>query len=491
MHCARSYYLCKKLSSGSTSNRLLSVTKSAVSKSSSHFHHHHHHHAPLASCSLLSLSSPPGTGLQQHVFSGRSLSTRTDGNDGSSGSKPPSGSRSGEDDKNFFLQNDEDSLPTPPSYVRDAVTGKWTDKTQAELSLEDRKLLKLDDESRTMALMSRLETQWDAAAAANHEHDKDGFGTLHAEQKRVAHRIQEEQLALGTIGRDPSSLIGSNITKSEDDNNHKGNPKDDEQPQQQPLSSREFQALKNYAAKEHNIHPKDFASLTVNDPDLIPHHNSISSGRAEGNTDSKQFYDADLDLAHLNPKLNKLAFSDDNVDHYDPFADLLPSDFNPTRKVNRKHAKLLPTRLLHHNNLSLLRRYTTPGGKIMNRVQSRLGVKDQRKIAKLVKRARHLGLIPHIGQWKFEDHGNLHERGLNDAEADSVGGGEGKRDWEVELEKRGLWPLADENELVKRFYDIDGILDHLAGPMDGNKRKELEDLLTGGDGTGTAKSSQN
>ena len=119
----------------------------------------------------------------------------------------------------------------------------------------------------------------------------------------------------------------------------------------------------------------------------------------------------------------------------------------------------------------------------MNRVQSRLGAKDQRKIAKLVKRARHLGLIPHIGQWKFEDHGNLQERGLqaegNNASANEE---EGKRDWEIELEKRGLWPLADENELVKRFYDMDGILEHLAGPVDGKKRKELEDLLMGGVG---------
>ncbi|EED88776.1 predicted protein, partial [Thalassiosira pseudonana CCMP1335] len=58
----------------------------------------------------------------------------------------------------------------------------------------------------------------------------------------------------------------------------------------------------------------------------------------------------------------------------------------------------LPKKILHHNNLILLRRYVTPGGKIMNRVQSRLGAKDQRKVAKLVKRARHLGLIPHMGQ---------------------------------------------------------------------------------------------
>jgi len=441
-----------------------------------------HHVAPLTSSSSL-LSSPPTTSLPIILTTHhRSLSTT---NDGSNNNKPPPPNSSDqEDDKNFFLQNDEASLPTPPSYVRDAVTGKWTDKTQAELSLEDKKLLKLDEQSKTEELVSRLEHQWNAAAAeaseTNNNDADDGFGSLHAEQKRVAHRIQEEKLALGAIGRDPALAT----TKSEDDDD---NNKEEEG---LPLSSREFQTLKTYAAKEHNINPKDFARLTSNDPDLLPHNTISSGGRggAEGNSDSKQFYDADLDLAHLNPKLNKLAFSDENVDHYDPFADLLPSDFNPTRKVNRKHAKLLPKQILHHNNLSLLRRYTTPGGKIMNRVQSRLGAKDQRKIAKLVKRARHLGLIPHLGQWKFEDHGNLQERGLSDAEADNVGGAEGKRDWEVELEKRGLWPLADENELVKRFYDVDGILEHLAGPVDGGKRKELEDLLRGGVGEVTNKS---
>lgn len=448
MYCLRSY-ICR-LSSSGASGRLLK-------SSSVHFHHGiKNSAAPITTSSCSLLSSSPSSLSSHH----RSLSTTNNKNN-------DDGKSNNDEDKNFLLQNDEDSLPTPPSYVRDSITGKWTDKTHAELSLEERKLLQLDEETKTKELMARLEKQWHDAAAAASDSSGDGFGTLHSEQRRVAHRIQEEKLALGTIGRGP--------TTSDDDNK-----------EEQPLSSREFQALKNYASKEHNIHPKDFARLNANDPDLLP-HNNMSSGRAgsEGNSDSKQFYDADLDLAHLNPKLNKMAYSGDgdNIDHYDPFADLLPSDFNPTRKVNRKHAKLLPKRLLHHNNLSLLRRYTTPGGKIMNRVQSRLGAKDQRKIAKLVKRARHLGLIPHIGQWKFEDHGYLHEEGLKQAESDNVDDqAEGKRDWEVELEKRGLWPLADDNELAKRFYDIDGILEHLAGPMDSNKRKELEDLLSGGTG---------
>jgi small subunit ribosomal protein S18 len=111
----------------------------------------------------------------------------------------------------------------------------------------------------------------------------------------------------------------------------------------------------------------------------------------------------------------------------DPFSDLMPSDLNPARKVNNRKAKKIPRKLLHHNNLSLLRRYVTPSGQIMNRVQSRLGAKEQRKVAKLVKRARHLGLIPFIGQWKFTNHGNIHEKDISE-----------DRDWEKELKKRGL-----------------------------------------------------
>ena len=63
----------------------------------------------------------------------------------------------------------------------------------------------------------------------------------------------------------------------------------------------------------------------------------------------------------------------------------------------------------------------------MNRVQSRLGAKDQRKVSKLIKRARHLGLIPVLGQWKVEDHGNVKEKDILE-----------EREWEQELIERGL-----------------------------------------------------
>jgi len=385
-------------------------------------------------------------------------------------------------DQKFFLNNDESTLPHPPSYVRDSITGKWTDKTLAELSSADRKLLNLTDDMQNEELLSRLDERWKSAA----EEGKDG--ELNKEHVRLAHRIQEEKLALGVIGRDSATTIPN---RSDDDDG-----KDDTPPStDKPLTSREFQALKTYAKKEYGIKESDFTKLSTDNDSgesLIP-INDVASG-SENISSSKQYFDADLDLAYLNPRLNKRAYNDDGVSgRDDPFADLLPSDLNPARKVNRKNAKPIPQRLLHHNNLSLLRRYTTPGGKIMNRVQSRLGAKDQRKIAKLVKRARHLGLIPHLGQWKYEDHGNLNEISSdNSMNYDDDEDEEGKKDWEVELEKRGLWPLQDETELVKKYYEMDKIMDHIAGPRrqggvteDGvvestnKKREELESLLGG------------
>ena len=76
----------------------------------------------------------------------------------------------------------------------------------------------------------------------------------------------------------------------------------------------------------------------------------------------------------------------------------------------------------------------------------------------------------------------------NDNDTEDDDGDEGKRDWEVELEKRGLWPLQNETELIQKYYDMDKIMDHIAGPRrreDGTsattnkKREELERLLGG------------
>jgi ribosomal protein S18 len=103
----------------------------------------------------------------------------------------------------------------------------------------------------------------------------------------------------------------------------------------------------------------------------------------------------------------------------------------PNAKLNRRQATLLPTHLRHHNNMALLRKYMTPGGQIVPRTQTRLGAKDQSKVATLIKGTRSMGLIPTIGQWRVHDHGNLLMTG---AELD----GHSKTEWETVFEKVGL-----------------------------------------------------
>jgi small subunit ribosomal protein S18 len=105
----------------------------------------------------------------------------------------------------------------------------------------------------------------------------------------------------------------------------------------------------------------------------------------------------------------------------------MPDDLSPSRVVNRKRAKQIPVKLLHHNNVGLLRYFISETGQIRNRVQTRLGARDQRRIARLIKRARSLGLVPYLGQFKVEDHGWVHAPDIHK-----------ERKWEKNLAERGL-----------------------------------------------------
>jgi ribosomal protein S18 len=117
---------------------------------------------------------------------------------------------------------------------------------------------------------------------------------------------------------------------------------------------------------------------------------------------------------------------DEHLDD-NPYADLMPADMSPSRLVNRKKAKSIPVPLLHHNNIPLLQSFLTETAQIRSRIQTRLGARDQRRVSRLVKRARNLGLIPYQGQFRSEQHGWVHARDIDQ-----------ERPWEKELERRGL-----------------------------------------------------
>lgn len=51
---------------------------------------------------------------------------------------------------------------------------------------------------------------------------------------------------------------------------------------------------------------------------------------------------------------------------------------------------------LNYKNVKLLQKYLTPAGSIVTRERSGLSAKMQRRLAREIKRARHLALLPFV-----------------------------------------------------------------------------------------------
>ncbi len=355
-------------------------------------------------------------GKKVDIVATSSVRFLSDGKRGEEGKDPTAAITTDEDpfgvnykDVDIDGESDESNVnigpDLPPNYIRDSATGKFTGKIQKELSSEEVRLLKLSPLAKDQALTERVT---DALSNEGLEHS--------------SRRIREQEIAFNVLGRkvpDVSEAITSEAADGDVTDSFTA-----------PLTDEEFRSLERFMQKSS---AGDDETKTINGvlqdaktDNLIPIARK-SSAKNQTYPASNDENDPDLDLEWTTMAAQSSMSDIDEEDLEDPFANLMPSDLNPAKKVNRKRAKPLPKELLHHNNLALLRRYVTPGGQIMNRVQSRLGAKDQRKISKLVKRARHLGLIPVLGQWKVEDHGNVKEKDILE-----------NRDWEKELLERGL-----------------------------------------------------
>ena len=246
--------------------------------------------------------------------------------------------------------------------------------------------------------MDRIDKDWDLS-----RDDSDASDA--ARRSKLAGRISQDNIGLNVLGRS----VEAQNTKSALEDGEEGFK--DRFGFSKPLSPNEFDIFQK--------HMKDEYDIDVTEDD-IPVENTASDSLGDNVADNDY-------LANKWLSSKAMRFMDGSQDDDDPFSDLLPSDLSPSRLVNRKQAKPIPKQLFHHNNLALLRRYITPTGQIMSRMHSRLGAKDQRKMAKLIKRARHLGLIPHQGQFAVEVHGNIHEEGIEE-----------DKEWEKELVRRGL-----------------------------------------------------
>jgi ribosomal protein S18 len=285
----------------------------------------------------------------------------------------------------------------PPKYKRDTMTGKFTGEEEADLSDREKQLLNMDPVEEQDYLLQKILNEWNIST-------DDEEGSAH-KLARLAKRVRGDNMGLNALGRSVASLsLKGKLEEGEDSYA-------DETGFSKPLSPSEFRIFQKHMEDEYKteIDEDDVPVESVDSDD------SILTGYAENE---------DLNNKWLSSRA--IRFMDDSKDD-DPFSDLLPSDLSPSRLVNRRQAKPIPKQLLHHNNVVLLRRYITPAGQIMNRVQSRLGAKDQRKVAKLIKRARALGLLPTAGQFAVEARGNIHEKDIHE-----------EKDWERELARRGL-----------------------------------------------------
>lgn len=364
----------------------------------------------LSRSSSVTSSTGPLSLLAKHTapsiapYPRRWLSSGKDGDDDSNKNDPS-------DDPfgvNFDDGSDKLGPDTPPLYKRDSVTGKFTGEQEVELTPQERQLLQMDPVQEEEYLVQKLASELDLDDE-NEEEDS-------RRRNAFSERVRRDNMGVNTIGRSVQAQSLKGIL--EDGESAYKDPSGFSK----PLSPSEFEVFKAHVKKEYKADV---------DPDDIPVESVAGSThhRLEDGGDDDDFFDDVFDSEELSSEWmssKAVRFMDDMKDD-DPFAELLPADLSPSKLVNRRNVKPIPRQLLHHNNLSLLRRYITPTGQVMNRVHSRLGAKDQRRIAKLIKRARALGLIPHAGQFVVESHGSIHEQDIHE-----------DREWEKELARRGL-----------------------------------------------------
>lgn len=55
-------------------------------------------------------------------------------------------------------------------------------------------------------------------------------------------------------------------------------------------------------------------------------------------------------------------------------------------------------RMIDYRNVDLLKKFINPHARILQRSRTRLSAKKQRTIAKAVKHARFMGILPYIGR---------------------------------------------------------------------------------------------
>jgi len=312
-----------------------------------------------------------------------------------------------EDEDPFGLNFDDGSdglgATLPPSYKRDKTTGAFTGEIVSELTDADKELLAADSKEKDRRLLDSVEKHWQKEGV-----DESG---LPAELDRLGQRVRESDMALNVMGR---SVRAQASAEELDDGSELG--RDERTKFSQHLTKQEFRSFAEYMRKKHGIQ--------VAEDDLPVQENKSSRTKKMDATAEEDPDHRELSLKWLTARAQRQL--DESIDD-NPYSDLMPGDLSPSRLVNRKNAKQIPRELLHHNNVELLHHFISPTGLIRHRAQTRLGARDQRKVAKLIKRARNMGLVPYAGQFKAENHGWKHAPDIHE-----------EREWERQMVQRGL-----------------------------------------------------
>jgi small subunit ribosomal protein S18 len=350
----------------------------------------------------------------------------------------------------------------PPVYERDSITGRLiteerdaltegtptttdsvvtTMKQQEQLSDQEKHILSMDSIERDTRLLESIQRHWHESskmATSGKESDPASSTDATAAKETVTttlmemgERIRTTDIATNVLGR---SVHGQR-TKEVLDDGTEVISRDTEHNFSQPLTIEEYHAFEKYMKLKHdtNISVDDIPVSTHQKPNPIPaaeqlRQQRMAFSKPDPTTTTTPIPvhpdEEELSLKWLTSRAQRQM--DDTKDD-NPFSDLMPGDLSPSRVVNRKHAKIIPTKLLHYNHMSLLQHFIGPTGQIMNRSQTRLGARDQRRISRLIKRSRALGLIPYMGQFKIENHGWVHTKDIHT-----------NRKWENQIEQRGL-----------------------------------------------------
>jgi hypothetical protein len=253
----------------------------------------------------------------------------------------------------------------PPKLKRDPTTGKLTGEVEAELTEEEKEILRMDPMGGSELMARRVIESWKKQA------DQDGGDTSEILDD-IGRRVRQTKMSLNILGRSVKSQTAKTLLDDGEEYGRDGFT--------QNLSKEEFETFQKFM--------RDHQKTDVNEDDIPVHHDASESRFSQPNpfddvddnipthgiTDesAEDPDNPDLSLKWLTSRAKYNVDKKYGSQH--PFEDVLPRDLNLSRIVNRKRAKIMPVELLSHNNLGLLRRYISPAGQIMHRVRSKLDI---------------------------------------------------------------------------------------------------------------------